>query len=124
MVTNGSGSSTRWESVSTGRGRVLIVRPAPDRIALAEAEALAQALFNTPAYDEPYVLVNLRDIAYISSSGVSLLVRVAAERELHVTGIGTAVRKVLEAIGILDLLKIHATEADALAALGAAEAGR
>lgn len=93
---------------------VLIVRILDDRFELEQAQILSRLIFESTAGDAPRILLNFAGVRYINSTGVSLLVRIGTERELRVINVNPSVRKVMDSIGILPLLKVHRTEQEAL----------
>jgi len=93
---------------------VLAVRITDDRFELDQAQSLSRLIFESTTGDSPRILLNFAGVRYINSTGVSLLVRIGTERELRVINVNPAVRKVMDSIGILPLLKIHRNEQDAL----------
>ncbi len=98
---------------------VLVVRVTAPRLELEQAEALSRLLLEEKA---PFgkVLLNLAGVGYISSTGVSLLVRIATEKTLKIVNVSPKVTQVLQSIGILSYLKILRSEREALDAFEAA----
>ena len=95
---------------------VLVVRVTANRFELEQAQSLSALLFESPTGKHDQVLLNLAGVEYITSTGVSLLVRLGTERNLRVANVHPAVAKVMGAIGLLPLLKIHRSEREAMEA--------
>lgn len=56
------------------------------------------------------VVLNLREVAYISSSGVAALVKLSATRPLRIADPAQCVRDVLSLAGVERILSIHVDE--------------
>ena len=97
---------------------VLVVRVTSDKFELEQAQSLSELVFETPAGSPKRVLVNMAGVKYISSTGVSLLVRLGTERVLRIVNLNPAVSRVMDSIGILTLLQVHRSEREAMDAFG------
>ncbi len=98
---------------------VLVLRVTASRLELEQAEALSRLLLEEKSAFAK-VLLNLAGVSYISSTGVSLLVRIATEKALKIVNVSAKVSQVLQSIGILSFLKIYRSEREALDAFEAA----
>ncbi len=68
-----------------------------------------------PLYPASHFLINMKDVEYISSSGLRIIVMTmkllkAQERKLVLCCINEAVRKVFEVVQVIDMFDIFASE--------------
>jgi anti-anti-sigma factor len=88
-------------------GDVLVVNFLTERFELPEAEMLESIVFEKFAETSGKVVLNLSNAAYINSSAVSVIVRVAAEKNLRLADLKPEMVKILDMIGIFELLKTY-----------------
>lgn len=91
-------------------------------IDMSNAEAMRAEVMRGVASAQAGLVVDLTEVTFLASSGLSALVRAQTEAERHgvvlaVAAHSRAVLRPLEATGVDALLLIHATTADAVAAL-------
>ena len=98
-------------------GDVLVFRPASEHFKLDAAEAVSDLLDEPRFRNVRKVVVVLSRVRYIDSTGVSLLVRIGAERQLRLCELSARVRKVLGTLDLLNLFDVDPTEQDSLVAL-------
>lgn len=92
-------------AVTEERG-VLCIRVTAKKLGVSEGEELADLVFAAdPKSDQP-VLLDLNHVEYVSSSGISTLMRIAAAREHRIIGLSNVVKRTLEAIRFLDYLYV------------------
>ena len=68
-----------------------------------------------PLYPNSHFLINMKDVEYISSSGLRIIVMTmkllkAQERKLVLCCISESVRKVFEVVQVIDMFDIYASE--------------
>lgn len=99
-------------------GDVLVLRPAAAHLKLEAAQAIAETLASPVYHAVRKIVVVLSRVEYIDSTAISLLVRIATERQLRLCALSPKIRKVLENLRLVGLFEAHDTEAQALAAFG------
>ncbi len=95
-------------------GDVLLVRMAHVHLKFAQAQELSDALDEADLAGYRRVVFNLDGVEYIDSSGISVLVRLAAERQLRLCCLGAAVEAVLRKMNMHDLFAVFETERAAM----------
>ena len=79
-----------------------------------EAQELVEAVFTRTKDRTDRVLLDLSETAYVNSSGLSAITKIAVERNCRVVLTAEDVLKVMDLMGFLALLRICATEDEAL----------
>ena len=93
---------------------MLLVRMAHVHLKLAQAEELSATVAEADLADYRRVVFNLGGVEYIDSSGISVLVRLAAGRQLRLCCLGRGVEAVLRKMNMLDLFAVFETERAAM----------
>ena len=73
----------------------------------------------TSKYAAHHYIINMKDVEYMSSSGLGLLMTIRRKLEVKdkhfiLCELGTAVTKILKAVGMLESFTVFASENDAL----------
>ena len=101
---------------------VLVVSLISKEFKLPEARRYAELVFDRLKPRITRLVVELGEVTYMNSSGISVLARSSAEFDLKIALVSEHVRNVMEVMGLLAVIDVYA---DADAALQAfAEAGR
>ena len=100
-------------------GDVLVVRVRAKEFKLAEARRYAELVFDRLRGRIGALVVDLSEVTYMNSSGVSVLARSGAEFRFKIAGISEHVRNVLDVMGLLTVIDVHADVPSAMAALAA-----
>jgi len=98
------------------KGDVLVLRPAAAHLKLEAAQAISDTLASPTYRAVRKIVVVLSRVEYIDSTAISLLVRIASERQLRLCELSAKIRKVLENLRLVGLFEVHDSEAEALAA--------
>ena len=94
---------------------------------LSNAAELRRALNDAAAPDTIGIVVDLTNVAYVDSSGLTVLARLAQELAVRRQGLavvapsGSAVRRVFELVQLEHVVSLRDSVADATAALAGAE---
>ncbi|MGO9443495.1 MAG: STAS domain-containing protein [Thiobacillaceae bacterium] len=92
------------------------------RLDLKGSDEIAQRFTSLTATDRNHVIVDMREVQFIASIGMRLLLSCAKAKsnrggQLVLVGLQPSVREALETAGIESLIRIYADEAVALTAL-------
>jgi anti-anti-sigma regulatory factor len=92
---------------------LLVVRVHYREVKRPEAQELVAGVFERTDAKDDRVLVDLTNTAYVNSSGLSAITKIAVERNCRLLLTADDVIKVMDLMGFLPLLTICATEEEA-----------
>jgi anti-anti-sigma factor len=109
------------------KGSVIIVRPSGRTDFMASGETERSILDTIEKERERHLLINLENIDYLHSSGIRMILSLKMKleetgRSLLLSNINGDIRKILEFVDILDLIKVFENEEDALSGCAPGEA--
>jgi anti-sigma B factor antagonist len=112
------------EQRTVGASKVAIVTPVGE-IDLANADELLAVLGSSQATETESLIVDLRQVSFMDSSGLRVLMTTAKDREPHfaaVVGPESAVARLIELVDVADRIHAAASEDEALLRIEAAGA--
>lgn len=112
------------EQRTVGAVKVAIVTPVGE-VDLANADELSAVLGSSQATDTDSLIVDLRQVSFMDSSGLRVLLMTAQDREPHfaaVVGPESAVARLIDLVDVADRIHAAASEDEALLRIEAAGA--
>jgi anti-anti-sigma factor len=100
-------------------GDTLIVRLLSKEFKMAEARRYAELVFDRLKPRAKRLIVDIGEVTYMNSSGISVLARSSAEFPLKIANVSEHVRNVMDVMGLLAVIEIYDSADAALAAFGA-----
>lgn len=85
---------------------VLELRVQGEQFVLEHAREVVRIVFEGPETLPRNVAMDLENVRYINSSGISVLIRLNVERKLAIVGLTTSAREVLDLAGVLPFLTL------------------
>ena len=94
----------------------LIVRLLTKEFKMAEARNYAELVFDRLKPRIRRLVIDIGEVTYMNSSGISVLARSSAEFSLKIANVSEHVRNVMDVMGLLAVIKLYDSADDALAA--------
>lgn len=101
---------------------VLLLKVLTKEFTGKEAEEYAAILFDKLANLFSKAVVDIREVTYMNSSGISVLARTAANMPFRIVGASDNVKSIMDLMGLLPLLALEETQEEALEHLREEEA--
>jgi anti-anti-sigma factor len=98
---------------------ILLVKVLSKEFTGREAEEYAGIVFEKLKDLYQKVVVDIREVTYMNSSGISVLARTATDAPMRIVGASENVRTVMDLMGLLPLLPLEDTQDEALSSLEA-----
>jgi anti-anti-sigma factor len=95
-------------------GEILLLKVLSKEFTNREAEEYAAIVFEKLVGLFDKVVVDIREVAYMNSSGISVLARTASNMPMRIVGASANVRSVMDLMGLLPLLSLDDTQEEAL----------
>jgi len=99
-------------------GTTLVVRLTSKEFKLPEARRYAELVFDRLKARVKRLVVDVGEVTYMNSSGISVLARSSAEFPFKIANISEHVRNVMDVMGLLAVIEVYDTAESALAAFG------
>lgn len=99
-------------------GEVVVVRVVTKEFKMAEARKYAELVFDELKPRIKQLVLDIGEVTYMNSSGISVLARSSAEFPFKIANVTENVRNVMDIMGLLAVIEIYDTAQDALAAFG------
>lgn len=99
-------------------GETLVVRVVTKEFKMAEARKYADLVFEELKPRIKQLVLDIGEVAYMNSSGISVLARSSAEFPFKIANVTENVRNVMDIMGLLAVIEIYDTAQDALTAFG------
>jgi stage II sporulation protein AA (anti-sigma F factor antagonist) len=90
--------------------------PGPDFV-MEQAQDLVDLVFDENPEGPKDIILDLTDVNYINSSGISVVIRLNIERSLRLVNPSPMVREILELTGVLPFVPLYTTMDEAVASL-------
>ncbi|MHC5039242.1 MAG: STAS domain-containing protein [Planctomycetota bacterium] len=94
--------------------RILLLKVLSKEFGTREAEEYAIIVFEKLVELFQKVVVDIREVTYINSTGISVLARTASEMPMRIVGASDNVRSIMDLMGLLPLLALDGTQEEAL----------
>ena len=104
-------------------GGILLLKVLNREFGSREAEEYSDIVFEKLSDLFKSVVVDIREVMYMNSSGISVLARTAADVPTRIVGASEPVRSVMDLMGLLPLLNLDDTQEDAFRFLREEEPG-
>jgi anti-anti-sigma factor len=95
-------------------GEILLLKVLSKEFTNREAEEYATIVFEKLVGLFDKIVVDIREVTYMNSSGISVLARTASGMPLRIAGASANVRSVMDLMGLLPLLALDDTQEESL----------
>ncbi len=99
-------------------GETLVVRVVTKEFKMTEARKYAELVFEELKPRIKALVLDIGEVTYMNSSGISVLARSSAEFPFKIANVTENVRNVMDIMGLLAVIDIYDTATDALTAFG------
>ncbi|MHC5019916.1 MAG: STAS domain-containing protein [Planctomycetota bacterium] len=95
-------------------GETLVLRVVTKEFKMAEARKYAELVFDELKPRIKRLVLDIGEVTYMNSSGISVLARSSAEFPFKIANVTENVRNVMDIMGLLSVIDIYDTAADAI----------
>jgi anti-anti-sigma factor len=108
--------SQKSKTVHTRREKdVLLIQLGGREFVHEQSQTIADLVFSGSGPPVEKIVLDLTDVIYINSAGISVIIRMNLEKKLRLVGVSRAVRDILDLTGILPFISDFESVPEALA---------